>query len=178
MHCGDDVIEELGEADVADQRLGELEEPSRVLLATTRLIPCRVELGDDPGHDEHHDEINDQGKPVGGGVDGQGAVRGKEEDVVKEEPDDRGHGAGRETADHHAYDHGNHEDQGGRGDAEVRADRQQHGQQHALRGQGGGHTHHSTPVCSVEGLHARHRVRHNFPGKRDPVAECTDPPTR
>ena len=58
---------------------------SRPASCSRRRASSRAEsrLGDDLGHDEHHDEIDDQGQPVAAGVDRQGAVRGKEENVVE-----------------------------------------------------------------------------------------------
>ena len=78
---------------VADQGLGELEQPAGVLLAPTRLVARRIEVGDDLGHHQHDDQVDDQGEPVRRGVDGQVAVGGEEEDVVEDEADHRGQGA-------------------------------------------------------------------------------------
>ena len=109
----------MGERQVADQGLGELEEPVGVLFAPIRLLPGGLQVGDHSSHDQHHDHVDDQGNPVLWRTDGQGAVGRKEEDVVNQEPGHRSHRARNEPAHHNAENDGDYQDQCRCGDGEV-----------------------------------------------------------
>ena len=174
LHGGGDVIEELGEVQVAYQRLGEFEEPASVLLAPVRLVAGRVKVVHDLGHDEHDDQVDEKGQRVGPGVNRQGTVRGQEKDVVQDDAGHRGHDARHESADHDAEYDGNHEDETGRGGAQMGAEGKHHGQQGALAEQGHQKAEESSPIRCAEGLHASHFVGHNFPGIGALGTECTE----
>ena len=170
------MIEQFRNREIADEGLGELEQPAGVLLAAPGLVARRVEVGDDLSHQQCHDEVDDERQPVRPVVDRQGAVGGQKEDVVQDEPDDRGQRSWRKATGHDADDDGNDERQGGRRDTEVGPEGHQQGQESPLRSQGEDDAENSPPVRCAPEVHRSQCVSHSVLEIGSPGNECSDGP--
>ncbi len=117
LDCVRDVCQQLGEGEIADQGLGELIEPSRLLGAPEGLFPGVAQLSHHLGDDQHDDHVDHDREPVLWRADGQGRVGREEEVVVDEKARHCADGAGNKAPDDHADKCGQHENEGRQRDA-------------------------------------------------------------
>ena len=170
---GNDVRQQLGQGEIAVEGLRELEESNRLASATHSVLSCRSELGHHLGHHEDDDDVDAERDPVLRRVNGERVVRREEEDVIEHEARHRPDGTGHEAADHDADQRGQDEDERGSGRAEVRAEGQQHGEQHELPGQCRHGAENDAMVRSVRPEPAWRHFCHSFPSF-GASSECTD----
>ena len=170
LHRADDVGHQLVQGEVTDQGARQVVEAAGLFSPAKRLFPCGAQAGDHLSHDQHHGHVHHEGDPVLRVVHRQCLVRGEEEEVVGEEPRHRADRPGDRSRYDDPNERGQHEDEGRDGDAQVRAEREQDGEQHAKRRQGDDHAHNRAPVGCQPVLHG-----HCFPSDGLwPTSECTD----
>ena len=170
LHRADDVGHQLVQGEVTDQGARQVVEAAGLFSPAKRLFPCGAQAGDHLSHDQHHGHVHHEGDPVLRVVHRQCLVRGEEEEVVGEEPRHRADRPGDRSRYDDPDERGQHEDEGRDGDAQVRAEREQDGEQHAKRRQGDDHAHNRAPVGCQAVLHG-----HCFPSDGlSPTSECTD----
>ena len=162
LHRVDDVREQLRQIEVADERLRKLVQTSGLLPSAQGVLACSLQLRHHLGHDEDHDHVHQEGDPVLRRPDRERVVGGQEEEVVAEEPTQGAHDAGHEAAQHDAEERGQDEEQCRNGSAEVRAERQQDGEEDAQPDEGREHAHNAALIPS-HGEPSWLHVCHCFP---------------
>ena len=136
LHRGHDVRQQLRQREIADERLRQLVQPFRFCGPALRLLAGTPQLGHDLGDDQHDHGVDGERDPVLGRADREGVVGGEEEEVVDDEAPECPDDTGKEAADDDSHQCGQHEHQGGDGDAQVGPEGKQHGQERAESGQG------------------------------------------
>ncbi len=163
LHRCHHVGQKLRQAEIADQCLRQLVQPFGLLGPAFRLLARAPQLGHHLGHHQHDDGIDGQCCPVLGRADRERVVRREEEEVVDDEAPQRAHHAGEDATDDDSHQSGQHEDQGGDGDAQVSPEGEQHSEERSQADQSQGDAPDRSLVRSLGIEPAWSDVRHRIP---------------